>query len=179
MSVQCKLGFHHWDGCQCSICMEIRDVEHAWDAAGERCSRCDRSRADAVRDHAGTLLSAARSGHLETVKALLKDYPELVFSKDDSGKTALHLAASKGHEGVVLALIAGNADITAADNDNRTAEHLARSAKFTYMVKVLTEAFHKKLAGEHLSGLPKHAQLAIAARLLSRIATEPRVVLRE
>ncbi len=41
----------------------------------------------------GPIHDAARNGDLEKVRALLKDNPDLVFSKDDNGKTPLHMAA--------------------------------------------------------------------------------------
>ncbi len=46
------------------------------------------------------LLSAAKAGDLEKVKALLKGEPKLVSSTDTNGMTALHLAANnaRGHE---------------------------------------------------------------------------------
>jgi hypothetical protein len=43
---------------------------------------------------------AAQNGDLEKVKALLKDNPDLVSSKDKWGRTPLHLAARNGHKDV-------------------------------------------------------------------------------
>jgi uncharacterized protein (TIGR02145 family) len=40
MSVKCKIGLHSWDGCKCSICGKIRDVEHEVAADCCKCSRC-------------------------------------------------------------------------------------------------------------------------------------------
>jgi ankyrin repeat protein len=39
------------------------------------------------------LHEAAREDDLEKVKALLKDKPDLVFSKDNNGRTPLHVVA--------------------------------------------------------------------------------------
>ena len=41
----------------------------------------------------GEIHDAAAAGDLERVKALLKDNPDLVFSKDSGGQTPLHGAA--------------------------------------------------------------------------------------
>ena len=38
----------------------------------------------------GEIHDAAKDGDLEKVKALLKDNPDLVFSKDNDGATPLH-----------------------------------------------------------------------------------------
>ena len=48
----------------------------------------------------GEIHRAARAGDLENVKALLKVNPDLVFSKDDEGATALLLAVKFDHRDV-------------------------------------------------------------------------------
>jgi ankyrin repeat protein len=53
-----------------------------------------------------SLHEAARKGNLEPLKALLKDNPGLVLSKDEDGVTLLHLAASLGHKDMAEFLIA-------------------------------------------------------------------------
>jgi len=40
MSFKCKIGFHSWDGCQCTICGKIRAAEHDVAADCGQCSRC-------------------------------------------------------------------------------------------------------------------------------------------
>ena len=42
----------------------------------------------------GEIHDAAKAGDLAKVKTLLKDNPDLVFSKDSYGRTPLHLVAS-------------------------------------------------------------------------------------
>jgi ankyrin repeat protein len=61
----------------------------------------------------GEIHDAAKSGDLAKVKALLKDNPELFFSKNSDGCTPLHLAAQKGHKDIVEFLLANKADINA------------------------------------------------------------------
>jgi ankyrin repeat protein len=56
---------------------------------------------------------AAAIGDLERVKVMLKDNPDLVFSKDFSGQTALHWAAIQGQTDVVKLLLANKADVNA------------------------------------------------------------------
>ena len=73
----------------------------------------------------GQILEAARNGDLETVKALISDNPDLVFSNDDYGNTSLHWAASWDHKDVVQLLLARNADVNARDNGGFTPLRLA------------------------------------------------------
>lgn len=40
MSIKCKLGFHSWDGCECTECAKIRDELHDWSNDCEKCSKC-------------------------------------------------------------------------------------------------------------------------------------------
>ena len=81
---------------------------------------------------AATIFVAASAGDLEKVKALLKDHPDLVFSKDESalgwGKTPLHCAASAGYRDVVELLLANKADVNAKDKVGATPLHEAVGA---------------------------------------------------
>jgi ankyrin repeat protein len=47
----------------------------------------------------GEIHDAAAKGDLEKVKALVKDNPDLVFSKNNYGDTPLHVAAAKDTDG--------------------------------------------------------------------------------
>ena len=55
----------------------------------------------------GEIHDAARNGDLAKVKALLKENPDLVSSKDDDGTTPLHQAAIGGHRDVAEFLLDG------------------------------------------------------------------------
>ena len=68
----------------------------------------------------GEIHNAARDGDLEKVKALLKDNPDLVFSKDTNGTTPLHWAAINGHKDVASLLLANKAAVNAKDNSGNT-----------------------------------------------------------
>ena len=71
------------------------------------------------------LLSAAKAGDLEKVKALLKGEPKLVFSTDTNGMTALHLAAHNGHKDMAEFLLASKAKVEAKNNNGATPLHSA------------------------------------------------------
>jgi ankyrin repeat protein len=61
----------------------------------------------------GEIHDAAQTGDLVRVKALLKDNPELVSSRDGPDDTPLHVAAQRGHKDVVELLLANKADVNA------------------------------------------------------------------
>jgi ankyrin repeat protein len=63
---------------------------------------------------------AANRGDWEKIKAILNDNPDLVFSKDDDGKTPMHYASTQGQKDVVEFLLAHKADVNARDNDGGT-----------------------------------------------------------
>jgi ankyrin repeat protein len=65
-----------------------------------------------------TLRDAAIAGDMEKVIALLKEHPDLIFSKDHAfyGWTPLHLAAAYDHKGMAELLLALKADVNARDN---------------------------------------------------------------
>jgi 26S proteasome non-ATPase regulatory subunit 10 len=69
---------------------------------------------------------AAKNGDLEKVKALLKDNPDLVFSKDNDGRMPLSWAVLNNHKDVAEFLLANKADPNAFDNyDGSSALDLA------------------------------------------------------
>ena len=74
----------------------------------------------------GEIHDAAKGGDLEKIKALLKDNPGLVLSKDDKyGLTPLHLAAFRGHKDVGELLLTSKAEVNAKDNLGLTPLHMA------------------------------------------------------
>jgi HEAT repeat protein len=77
----------------------------------------------------GEIQDAAKSGDLEKVKALLKDNPDLVSSKDSYGYTPLYYAARYGHKDVAQLLLANHAEVNAKDNYGLTPLHWAMDHK--------------------------------------------------
>ena len=55
---------------------------------------------------AGEIHEAVKNTDLVKVKSLIKDSPDLVFSKDEDGFTPLHLAAANGYKDIAELLLA-------------------------------------------------------------------------
>jgi ankyrin repeat protein len=73
----------------------------------------------------GEIHDAAKAGDLAKVKALLKENPKLVLSKDKEGWTPLHVAAENGCKDVVELLLASKADVNAIGKFGLAPLHLA------------------------------------------------------
>ncbi|KAG5886403.1 hypothetical protein JTB14_030762 [Gonioctena quinquepunctata] len=71
------------------------------------------------------LVRAAAQGHLEVVRALLKNAPRGAVEGRSSGKTALQVASHQGHVQVVDLLLKCGASVNASDNDGDTCLHYA------------------------------------------------------
>ena len=80
---------------------------------------------------------AAEAGNLEKLRALLKDNPDLVFSKDGHGWTPLHHAAEEGYKGPMELLLAHKAEVNARTNNGETPLHLAAYWAYKDLVKLL------------------------------------------
>jgi cytohesin len=70
----------------------------------------------------GEIHVAAMNSDLEKVKTLLKNNPDLVFSKGDIGETPLHdvVLPGRGHMDVAKLLLDSKADVNAKDNRGQT-----------------------------------------------------------
>ena len=44
MKIDCLLGLHRWEGCQCIKCAKVRNEAHDWKDDCEKCSRCGQMR---------------------------------------------------------------------------------------------------------------------------------------
>lgn len=85
------------------------------------------------------LVSAAREGETESVRALLRHGVQ-VNAKDDSGATALLAGASNGHGETVQLLISAGADVKARNNIGRTALLSAVANGYVEIVRALMKA---------------------------------------
>ena len=90
---------------------------------------------------------AAQKGDLARGKALLKDNPDLVFSKDNNGTTSLHLAVRapryfagyEDYQEIVVLLLKNKADVTARDQSGSTPLHWAAFGGYKDVVALLLE----------------------------------------
>jgi len=97
-----------------------------------------------LRKHGGiakatdtTFHDAARNGSVETLKSRMNDNPNVVFSKDDYGKTALHYAAEFGQKKIAELLLANKAEVDPTTNLGVTPLHMAASNGQKDIVRLL------------------------------------------
>jgi ankyrin repeat protein len=102
---------------------------------------CGKKHDTTAGDHSGRseIHDAAKRGDLEKVKALLKDNPNLVSSRDTNGWMPLHAAASNGHKDVVELLLANKAEVNAKNTNGATPLHLAASAGHKDVAELLRQ----------------------------------------
>ncbi|CAG0890864.1 unnamed protein product [Darwinula stevensoni] len=85
------------------------------------------------------LLLAAARNQLSKVKAIIESGAD-VNARDPKGNTALHAAASLGHQACMEALIRAGADVDAANGDEERPLHGAASLAASDPVQILLEA---------------------------------------
>ncbi|KAL3752179.1 hypothetical protein ACJRO7_012921 [Eucalyptus globulus] len=78
----------------------------------------------ATPDDVDALIDAARYGDMEDVTSLAAAGVPL-DSRDDQGRTALHMAAANGHLSIVDYIISKGADVNAANAEKNTPLHWA------------------------------------------------------
>lgn len=82
----------------------------------------------------------AKKGNLPVIQSLLSTNPNLLTSKDEDERTALHWASSSGHVDTVLFLLSKKADIDAQDEGGWTPLMCASSAGHDGVVDVLLKS---------------------------------------
>lgn len=83
---------------------------------------------------------AAKQGHIEVLKELLRFFPSLVMTTDSSNSTALHTAAAQGHVDVVNLLLDIDSNLAKiARNNGKTILHTAARMGHLEVVKSLLD----------------------------------------
>ncbi|XP_078068618.1 ankyrin repeat domain-containing protein 6b isoform X2 [Mustelus asterias] len=93
------------------------------------------SQRDAVAQLSERLLIAAHKGQTENVVQLINKGAKIAVTKH--GRTALHLAAYKGHIDVVRILLKASCDLDIQDDSNQTALHRAAIVGNTEVISAL------------------------------------------
>ncbi|NWW28571.1 RAI14 protein, partial [Falcunculus frontatus] len=86
------------------------------------------------------LLQAVENGDLEKVASLLGKKGASATKQDSEGKTAFHLAATKGHAECLRIMVTHGADVTAQDGAGHSALHLAAKNSHPDCVKRLLQS---------------------------------------
>jgi ankyrin repeat protein len=85
----------------------------------------------------GQIHTAASTGDLLKVKALLHDNPKLISSLDANGFTPLYVAALRRQTEMVALLLANKADVDAKNKDEETPLHAAAGMRAKEVVALL------------------------------------------
>ncbi|KAJ7094637.1 ankyrin repeat-containing domain protein [Mycena belliarum] len=99
-----------------------------------------------LADHTPAALTNSRPGSVDVMGAALRmarlyydRYPDILDWSNVHGKTALHIAALKGHEELVRMLCDFGADVDLSDNKGNTPLHYASSWGHIPVVQILIE----------------------------------------
>ena len=93
--------------------------------------------ADLTRQEAAEeLLECARYGEVDTVRAILAKYPDVVDTRDESGSTPLHKAAANGHVSTTKLLVQTGASLQSNTSGN-TPLHWAAASGHDKVVDIL------------------------------------------
>ncbi|KAJ6486392.1 ankyrin repeat-containing domain protein [Mycena vitilis] len=99
-----------------------------------------------LADHTPAALANSRPNNVDVMGAALRmaqlyydRYPDILDWSNVHGKTALHIAALKGHEELVRMLIDFGADVDLSDNKGNTPLHYASSWGHIPIVQLLIE----------------------------------------
>ncbi|KAF1626618.1 UNVERIFIED_CONTAM: Ankycorbin, partial [Eudyptes pachyrhynchus] len=86
------------------------------------------------------LLQAVENGDPEKVASLLGKKGASATKQDSEGKTAFHLAATKGHAECLRIMVTHGADVTAQDGAGHSALHLAAKNNHPDCIKMLLQS---------------------------------------
>jgi hypothetical protein len=117
------------------------------------------------------LWAASRDYEGDTVQLLLRKGAD-VAAEDDSGQTALHLAASYGRETTVRLLLEKGTDVAAEDDNGRRALHWAASYGRETTVRLLLEKGANIVAQDGLGQTALHLTALIGDEAIMRLLLE-------
>jgi ankyrin repeat protein len=121
------------------------------------------------------IISAAKKGLVEKVKALLALDPKLVDARDSDGSTPLHCASWKGHPAVVAVLLAAGADVNARNSNEHwgtTPLHAAAHANQAAIAQLLLDHGADLTASDLTGQPPMHHTTFHKARAVAKILEE-------
>lgn len=90
-----------------------------------------------IQHSESTIFEKAGWDEVDKIRPLLKKDPNILFQRDENGRTMLHYALESGNDPVAEFLISKGADINTPDNDNRTPLHCAVERCTRYTVELL------------------------------------------
>jgi ankyrin repeat protein len=105
------------------------------------------------------IFDAIKNNDLQKVKTLLKENPELISSKDESGNTPLHFAARQKQFETVSFLVSQGADVNCTNTNQQTPLHVASYLGSADIASLLIE----KGADVTLADYQMHTPLHYAA----------------
>ncbi|CAE8634879.1 unnamed protein product, partial [Polarella glacialis] len=88
---------------------------------------------------ASALLEAARLGDAKACEEALRCHPEVLEACDPTGRTALVLAAMRGHQEVCDLLLSARADVEATDRFGKTPLSYAAKEQHTEIARSLLD----------------------------------------
>ncbi|XP_016484902.2 uncharacterized protein LOC107805383 [Nicotiana tabacum] len=116
---------------------------------------------------------ATMRGHVEFVKLILAQNPQLAAELDSRKSSALHIASAKGHLQIIKVLLVVNPDICLAhDRDGRNPLHLAAIKGRVEVIKELIQIRPRAALGTTINGenvlhlCVKHNQLEVLKVLM-------------
>lgn len=101
------------------------EASRARGTSTELVSALPRKTSPARSQIAVSIFDATEEESIPILRAILRQDPSAIFAFDDSGKTALHIAAAKGNPELVAYLIRNGAKLNPDDNGGKTPLHCA------------------------------------------------------
>lgn len=107
-----------------------------------------------VSAQAAPIHAAVAQGDITTVHRFLREDPDAPMSRDEQGRTPLHIAAASGNLAIAALIISYQADVNAVDNEGSTPLHLASRARSAEIQELLVNSGADRLARDKAGNLP-------------------------